>query len=292
MAAETLMNYDRAKELKDFDDTKAGVKGLIDSGIVNTPKMFIRPAEELAEEQINPCQKNTEVPTIDLSNIQESSRQTADWRDSLNLSVQDSDPDPSEMPAVCRKPAIEYSQYIKNLGETLFELLSEPLGLEPYHLGSMGCTKGFSTVCHYYPACPQPELTLGVKKHADPGLLTLLLQNEISGLQILHEGQWFDVQPIRGGLVVNIGDLLQMISNDKFKSVKHRVLATPIGPRISVGCFFSGHASLLDQPFGPIKELTSEANPPRYKEAVLKEYIAKFVFGALDKKPPIDHYKI
>ncbi|OMO95480.1 Oxoglutarate/iron-dependent dioxygenase [Corchorus olitorius] len=363
MEAETLVNYDRTKELKDFDETKAGIKGLVDSGIVNIPKMFIRPAQELAEELVNPCQKNTEVPTIDLSNIEEASRRkqivdqvrvaseewgffqvinhgiplsvldemidgvkkfneqnlelkkeiysrdpkmkvkfnsnydlytshTADWRDTLTLSFLDSDPDYNEMPEVCRKPAMDYIKCMKKLGVTLFELLSEALGLQPDHLGSLGCTRGCSIVCHYYPACPQPELTLGVRKHADAGILTLLLQNEISGLQVLREGQWFDVQPIRGALVVNIGDLLQMISNDKFKSVKHRALATPVGPRISVPCFFSGHATLLDHPFGPIKELTSEANPPRYKEAVLKEYIAKFLSGALDKKAPIDYYKI
>ncbi|XWS08809.1 hypothetical protein CRYUN_Cryun40dG0032500 [Craigia yunnanensis] len=362
MASETSVDYNRIKELKEFDDTKAGVKGLFDAGIVSIPKMFIRPSEELVDE-LNSCQTKIEVPTIDLSNIQDDSRrkeivdeiriaseewgffqvinhgiplsvldemidgvrlfneqdlelkkelysrdstkkvrfnsnfdlyasQTADWRDTLTLSFLDSDPDPNEMPAVCRKSTLEYIKYTRKLGETLFEFLSEALGLQADHLGSIGCAKGCSMVSHYYPACPQPELTLGVRKHADPGLLTVLLQNEISGLQVLHGGQWFDVHPIRGALVVNIGDLLQIISNDKFKSVKHRATANLVGPRISVPCFFSGHASLLDKPFSPIKELTSEANPPRYKEVVLREYIARFISSSLDKKPLIDYYKL
>ncbi|XP_022739837.1 1-aminocyclopropane-1-carboxylate oxidase homolog isoform X3 [Durio zibethinus] len=280
MASETSVDYDRTKELKEFDDTKAGVKGLVDAGIVSIPRMFIRPAEELAVEELNSCQTNIKVPIIDLSKIQDDSRRkeivdevriasaewgffqvinhgiplsvldemidgvrmfneqdlelkkefytrevtkkvrfnsnydlytslTADWRDTLNLSFLDSDPDPEEMPAVCRKSTLEYTKYIRRLGETLFQLLSEALGLQEDYLGSIGCAKGCSIVCHYYPVCPQPELTLGVRKHADAGILTLLLQNEISGLQVLHEGQWFDVQPTRGGLVVNIGDLLQ-----------------------------------------------------------------------------------
>ncbi|KAK8557322.1 hypothetical protein V6N13_013596 [Hibiscus sabdariffa] len=196
------------------------------------------------------------------------------------------------MPEVCRRSTMEYIKHMKRLGETLFELLSEALGLQPDHLGSIGCCKGSSLHSHYYPPCPQPELTLGVRKHADPGILTLLLQNHITGLQVLHKGQWFDVRPTRGGLVVNIGDLLQVLSNDTFKSVKHRAITNRVGTRITVPCFFSGHATLLEKPFGPIKELISEANPPRYKEFLLKDYVAKFLSSSLDNKPPIDYYKL
>ncbi|KAK8982577.1 hypothetical protein V6N11_046494 [Hibiscus sabdariffa] len=162
------------------------------------------------------------------------------------------------MPEVCRRSTMEYIKHMKRLGETLFELLSEALGLQPDHLG----------------------------------ILTLLLQNHITGLQVLHKGQWFDVRPTRGGLVVNIGDLLQVLSNDTFKSVKHRAITNRVGTRITVPCFFSGHATLLEKPFGPIKELISEANPPRYKEFLLKDYVAKFLSSSLDNKPPIDYYKL
>ncbi|KAE8667982.1 1-aminocyclopropane-1-carboxylate oxidase-like protein 1 [Hibiscus syriacus] len=233
--------------------------------------------------------KHVQFNSFDLHNSQ-----AADWRDTLTLTLShlDSNPDPSEMPAVCRRSTIEYIEHMKRLAETLFELLSEALGLRPDHLGSIGCCKGCSIVSHYYPPCPQPELTLGIRKHSDAGILTLLLQNHIGGLQVLREDQWFDVHPARGVLVVNIGDLLQMLSNDKFRSVKHRVTANHVGPRISVACFFSGDASLLDETFGPIKELISEANRPRYKEFLLKEYLAKAVSSPLDDKPPIDYYKL
>lgn len=66
-------------------------------------------------------------------------------------------------------------------------------------------------VVNCYPPCPQPELTLGMPPHSDYGFLTLLLQDDVEGLQIMYRDEWVTVDPIPGSFVVNVGDHLEVL---------------------------------------------------------------------------------
>ncbi|KAF9605612.1 hypothetical protein IFM89_017955 [Coptis chinensis] len=331
------------EEVKAFDDSKAGVKGLVDSGILKIPNFFIQPPYDHNQKKLDTNLTNLQIPVIDLqgehqqvvdgiknasenwgffqvvnhgvpitvmdemikgvrrfneqdnevkkeiysrdlakrvrfsSNFVLYQSKAANWRDTLTFLMFTPDPlDPVELPAVCRDITVDYTKHVTELGDSLFELLSEAIGLKPDHLKKLEWAQSCVLASNYYPACPQPELTLGAAEHRDPAFLTILLQDNIGGLQVLHQDQWVDVQPIPGAFVINIGDLLQIVSNDKFKSIEHRVLANLVGPRVSIACFLTVCLNMTMKTYGPIKELLSDENGPVYQDFTTKDYIQYF----------------
>ncbi|KDP20691.1 hypothetical protein JCGZ_21162 [Jatropha curcas] len=142
-----------------------------------------------------------------------------------------------------RKTMKEFAAELEKMAELLLELLCENLGLEKGYLkkvfyGSKGPT--FGTKVSNYPPCPKPELIKGLRAHTDAGGIILLFQDDkVSGLQLLKDGQWVDVPPMKHSIVVNLGDQLEVITNGKYKSVMHRVIAQKDGTRMSIASFYN-----------------------------------------------------
>ncbi|KAG9459479.1 hypothetical protein H6P81_003987 [Aristolochia fimbriata] len=354
---------DREREVKEFDDSKIGVKGLVDSGITTIPRFFVHPPENLNGAIHNPSANHDhphQIPIIDLSALINNSdahpgRRTrivqqvgdaarrfgffqivnhgipisvmdstisaikafhqlpteekkkqydrsrkggvtyatnahlfqskeATWHDTLGVLTSPVSPDWERVPAVCRRELMEWNAEMKKLGEVLARLFSEGLGLKPERLEELKCLESRTQVANCYPHCPQPHLTLGLASHTDPRLFTILLQSELGGLQVkMEDGCWIDVKPMHGALVINVADLLQVISNGIYKSVEHRVLANcHKEPRVSIPVFLGpSEFGNSGQIYGPLPELVSEEKPALYRNFTIQEHMKDFFSNEL-----------
>ncbi|KAF9605625.1 hypothetical protein IFM89_017968 [Coptis chinensis] len=108
-----------------------------------------------------------------------------------------------------RKAAATYSMVIRDLGLLLLELIAEGLGVGSSYFEEE-LNKIQLLAINHYPPCPDPSLTLGLPKHSDPNLLTLLFQGDVSRLQVLNEGEWVAVEPLPSAFTINLCHLLQV----------------------------------------------------------------------------------
>ncbi|KAF4347809.1 hypothetical protein G4B88_012922 [Cannabis sativa] len=133
----------------------------------------------------------------------------------------------------------KYSDSLMELACKLLEVLSEAMGLEKEALTKACVEMDQKVVVNYYPKCPQPDLTLGLKRHTDPGTITLLLQDQVGGLQATRDGgnTWITVEPVEGAFVVNLGDHGHYLSNGRFKNADHQAVVNSNTSRLSIATF-------------------------------------------------------
>ncbi|XWS38116.1 hypothetical protein CRYUN_Cryun19dG0102600 [Craigia yunnanensis] len=215
----------------------------------------------------------------------------ANWRDFLRLHcypLEDHVPEWPSNPSSFREDVAEYCTSVRGLVLRLLEAISESLGLKRDHIDKTLSKHGQHMALNYYPPCPEPELTYGLPGHTDPNLITILLQDDVPGLQVLRNGKWITVHPVPNTFVVNIGDQMQVISNDRYKSVLHRAVVNCNKERISIPTFYCPSPDAL---IGPATELIDNEHPAVYRSFTYGKYYEKFWRRGLATECCLDMFK-
>ncbi|THU65864.1 hypothetical protein C4D60_Mb05t08130 [Musa balbisiana] len=191
----------------------------------------------------------------------------------------------------CSDVIEEYKEEMKQLARKLMRMMLMSLGLteveaeaeaETGWIGPRDEAGGMSAVLQMnsYPVCPDPDRAMGMAAHTDSTLLTLLFQSNTSGLQVLQvvgdngrdrTARWVTVPPMPGALIVNVGDLFQILSNGRYRSVVHRAVVNRSSHRVSVAYMCGPPAASKVEPIG---KLVGPGCGPVYRPVTWPEYLS------------------
>ncbi|KAI3444804.1 hypothetical protein Pfo_001469 [Paulownia fortunei] len=176
---------------------------------------------------------------------------------------------PSDPPSYKKKMG-NYAKAVHVLHKKLIKVVFESLGLRPDYL-QKDIEQGSQVMTvNCYPACPEPNLALGLPPHSDYGSLTIILQNQ-QGLEITDSnGKWQSVPMIKEALVVQLGDQMEVLSNGRYKSVVHRAILNSEKKRLSIA---SLHSLAIDKKVLPAPDLVDEQHPLSYKEGSFEDFL-------------------
>ncbi|XP_020227928.1 gibberellin 3-beta-dioxygenase 1 [Cajanus cajan] len=171
---------------------------------------------------------------------------------------------------------MEYQAAMEKLAAKLMCLVLASLGISKEDIKWAGPRGEFDGACaalhlNSYPSCPDPDRAMGLAAHTDSTLLTILHQNNVNGLQVLKEGEgWVAVPPLPGGLVINVGDLLHILSNGLYPSVVHRVRVNRTRQRFSVAYLYGPPTNVE---ISPHVKLVGPTRPALYRSVTWNEYL-------------------
>ena len=147
---------------------------------------------------------------------------------------------PPDAPGL-RRAVLDTMAAITGLGHALMEGLALSLGLEAGYFNER-CTRDPLTlfrIFHYPPLAPDKRDTnWSVGEHTDYGVLTILRQDDVGGLDVKSRGGWIEAPPVAGSFLCNIGDMLDRMTGGLYRSTPHRVRNRGDRGRLSFPFFF------------------------------------------------------
>ncbi|MEM6264818.1 MAG: 2-oxoglutarate and iron-dependent oxygenase domain-containing protein [Bacteroidota bacterium] len=183
-----------------------------------------------------------------------------------------------EVPEV-EKYGVSVYKSLENSGKYLLQAIAEYLGLDTHYFDNK-IHHGNSILrpIHYFPI-PEPDDipdgAVRAAEHEDINLITLLIGASAEGLQVLNaEGEWIAANPNPDEIVINVGDMLQRLTNSRLKSTTHRVVNPPKEsmhlPRYSMP-FFLHPRSEMD--LTSLESCISEETPKQFSDMTAGEYL-------------------
>lgn len=179
-----------------------------------------------------------------------------------------------ELPSSLRNTLESYYLELKHLAMELLGLLGKAVKIDMKKIEELFEDGMQSVRITYYPPCPQPEHVIGLTPHSDASGITILHQlNGVDGLQIKKDGIWAPVNVLENAFVVNVGDIVEILSNGVYKSMEHRVMVNSEKERISIAIFFNPK---FEAEIGPVISLITPENPPLFKRIGMEKYVQDF----------------
>ncbi|KAJ7295379.1 hypothetical protein O6H91_Y192900 [Diphasiastrum complanatum] len=181
-----------------------------------------------------------------------------------------------QQPPGFRETVEKYTAALLDLAHRLLAVISQKLGLKPTYLKEAMGEAQQNIIFQCYPPCPEPGKTLGLPAHSDVGGITILMQ-EGDGLQVAAANDtWEPVPNYPNAFVVNLADQIEMITNGRYKSAKHRAIVNSDRTRRSYVTFY--HPA-KDQKIFPAAELVDAKEGPLYRELVYIEHLQALAAG-------------
>jgi isopenicillin N synthase-like dioxygenase len=199
-------------------------------------------------------------------------------------------------PARLRAVWLEYSDAVDDVVDTVLEAMALALDLPPHWFvarceRAIVTTRAINYERNYERGAATPEPVEGQMRmgaHTDYGILTVLLADDVAGLQVFRDGSWHDVATPRGAFVCNIGDMLARWTDDRWTSTLHRVVPPPStasGPvrRRSIARFLDCRPDLVVE---AIPSCVPDGQSPRYAPVVAGDWLQAKLFGGRTRELP------